>query len=196
MIKSSPMLIAFLGLPGSGKGTQAKLLQKNLGFLYFSTGDYARQEIAKNSQLGKEMTKYLDCGRLLPELMVEQVINKYLEINQRAIRQKGLILDGFPRRLSDAQNLASRIIDLHFPQLLVIYLQLSEQEAIERIIKRQHNRGDDTQKIALNRLREFRQETAPVIDFYRQRNCLWEIDGQPPIKKIHQDIVKQLQEWV
>lgn len=196
MIKLLPKVIAFLGRPGAGKGTQAKLLQKDLGFIYFSTGDYVRQEIAKDSPLGREMAKYLSLGRLLPELMMARLMNKFLENNQSAIYQKGLILDGYPRRIGDAQNLAARIIDLHLPNLLVIYLQLSEEEAMARINQRQHGRGDDTEEIAKRRLEEFQRETVPVLDFYRRQNCLLEIDGRPTVEKIHQDIIKQLQQWI
>lgn len=183
------MNLIFLGPPGSGKGTQAKLLAEKYNLLHISTGQLLRDEVKKDTDKAKAIKSYLDKGQFVPfdtilELMEEKILNA----------SQGFILDGAPRNLSQAQHL-DWFFDKNDIQIKkVIFLSLTDQESTQRLLKRakSQNRSDDSPQVIKNRLKEYHRQTKPVVEFYQDKDLLLKIDASPDIQTIHQTIVKKL----
>lgn len=173
------MLIVFIGPPGAGKGTQAERLADHLGVPHLSTGEMLRDAAAAGTEHGREAAKYMERGQLAPDELVVQVI---CERVQQPDCARGCLFDGFPRTINQAQ-----ILDQHLEQDgrsldVVLELKCDEEELIRRLLRRAKEakkpRADDTPEAIPKRLEVYRVQTAPVLDYYRQRGLLCEIDGQ------------------
>jgi adenylate kinase len=154
--------LVLLGPPGAGKGTQAQKLAEKLGIPQISTGDLFRQNITSGTPLGLEAKRYLDAGDLVPS----DVTNKLVEerINQPDAAD-GFILDGFPRSVDQAEAL-SRMLAQHNHKLdAVLEFQVSESELLTRLKDR--GRADDTEEVIHNRMKVYRDETEPLLQYYR-----------------------------
>ncbi|HET9886628.1 MAG TPA: adenylate kinase [bacterium] len=176
----------FLGPPGSGKGTQAALLAERSGWVHLSTGDLLRKAVREGSELGKKAKAYMDKGELVPDALLLDLVREKLHTEPKP---KGWVLDGYPRNLAQAESL-SRIID-EIPGVQiggVLSLVVSTPELVTRLKKRAalENRTDDTDATVQNRLRVYEEQTAPVIDFYRQQ--LREVDGLGEIEEVQSRI--------
>jgi adenylate kinase len=184
-------LIIF-GSPGAGKGTQAALIAKKYKLNHLSSGDILRQEL-NNGSLGKKIKKYQLAGQLVPDALVIKMIETAAA---KKIKTPGLIFDGYPRNLGQARSL-DKFFKSHHAQLdLVLNLQLSETEAIKRIILRGQvsGRSDDNRQTVKKRLQVYRTQTAPLLDYYKKQKKVVDIDGRPSIdvvlKNIQQIIAK------
>lgn len=191
--------ILIFGAPGSGKGTQAKLLaESNKGYYHFSTGDMFRQiknnpEIA-NSEIGRRIQEITQGGNLVPDdLTIELFFKTLLELEKQkkfSPREQILILDGIPRNVKQAEFLkpkieVKKIVYLHAKSLAVFAERIAKRAEIE-------GRMDDKNKeVVLNRLRVYEKETAPVLKQYAEA-LIQEIDALPTIEEIHKNIVKKL----
>ena len=183
------MNLIFLGPPGSGKGTQAKLLAEKFNLLHISTGQLLRDEVKKDTDKSKAIKSYLDRGEFVPfDTILELMEEKILGASQ------GFILDGAPRNLSQAQHLDWFFTKNDIQIKKVIFLSLTDQEATQRLLKRaqKENRSDDDPQIIKNRLKEYHRQTKPLIEFYQDKDLLLKIDASPDIETIHQDIVQKL----
>jgi len=180
--------LIFLGAPGAGKGTQAQCLAKLLDIPHIATGDILREAIAAQTPLGKEFQQYVDRGELVPDRLI-------LDLIEQRIRQpdaeKGWILDGFPRNVEQARFLEELLaqLDRHYT-IYVVNLEVPEQVLIERLLSRQ--RKDDTPETVSRRLEIYREETKPAIDFYRERDKLYAIDGN----REREEVTKSIEEIV
>lgn len=185
------MNIIILGPQGSGKGTQAKLLADKFNLKHISSGQLLRQEAESGSPKGKLIAEIQSRGVLVP-------FETLTELLEPAIRSaaNGFILDGTPRELSQAEYLDSFLKELGQRIDYVVYLHLTDEEAINRLKKRAEieNRSDDTPEGIRHRLDLFKKVTLPVIDYYRHQNLLIDIDGTPDIETIHLDILSKLQQ--
>lgn len=151
------------GFPGSGKGTQAKKIAKHYGLKHVSSGELLREEAEKDSSpYAQEINKLASSGKLYPDDLVKSVL---LE----RVPSDNFILDGYPRKLSQVETFKN--IDL------VIFLTLSEKEAIKRISLRKEGRPDDNAKTAETRISVFLKDTKPVMDYFSKKGLLVEIDG-------------------
>lgn len=195
--------IAFLGKPGSGKGTYAEMLSKEFKIPRIKTGDLLREEIEKKTKFGKILSKYIDKGNLAPSEIVIKIVNKHLK------NKKNIIFDGFPRKLDEVG--AVKNIDL------VFHLKCSDKEMIKRLINRRtcsrcdkvYNlitnppkkkgicdvckgkliiRRDETREGIKKRLKLFKKETMPVINYYKKKRKLIEINGDRPINDVYNEI--------
>lgn len=164
--------LIFLGPPGSGKGTQSLCLAEVLNIPHFSTGEILRQAIAQQTLLGQKAQSYVDQGELVPDELLLGLIRECL---QAPDAQKGWILDGFPRNLSQASFLSNLLKELEQVSECVINLEVPDEVLIERLLNR--GRKDDTEETIRNRLVVYQEQTAPLIDYYRQRGNLHSING-------------------
>lgn len=186
-------IICLYGPPGAGKTTQAKLLVEKYGFSFFGMGERLRAEVESGSELGLTMKPYLEAGTLIPDECMKEIIKDA----QKLSSETGLIFDGFPRILSQAHMLDEVLKSLNLSLNAFIFLDLGQEEAIERITKRaalgEVERSDDTDKTAIaNRFSIFKKESIVLSEFYRQRDLLLKIDGSESIDEIHNKIVELL----
>jgi len=183
-------LILF-GPPGSGKGTQSDLLIKQFGFLHLSTGDLLRDEISRRTPLGIEAKKFMDNGQLVPDEVVIGMIDSKLNDNQEA---KGIIFDGFPRTVAQAEAL-DKLLDLRNSKInILLSLEVPEDELKKRLIQRgeQSGRSDDNEEIIVKRIAEYKNKTEAVARYYDQQDKLVRIKGMGSIESIFESLTKAI----
>lgn len=180
-----PRLI-FLGAPGAGKGTQAKALADLCGIPHVSTGDILRAAVANQTALGVQAKAYMDRGDLVPDQLVVDLIRERLD---EADAQTGWILDGFPRNVPQAEFLDKLLHTIHQPYDRVVNLDVPDNVLVKRLLGR--GRADDTEEVIRNRLKVYRDKTAPLIDFYKDQNRLVHVNGDQSMKEVTDDL-KQL----
>jgi adenylate kinase len=177
--------LIFLGPPGAGKGTQAKLLAEILKIPHISTGDILRGAVAQATPLGQKAQAYMEKGELVPdELLLDLVRDR---LNQ-SDAQNGWILDGFPRNVSQASFLDKLLQEIN-QTCECINLEVPDEVLIERMLGR--GRTDDTPEAIRTRLDIYHNDTAPLIGYYRDRSSLRVIDGDRPLEDVT-DSLKQL----
>jgi adenylate kinase len=167
--------LVLLGPPGSGKGTQAAWLTEKYRIPAIATGDILRAQAEAGTPLGNRVKAYLDRGELVPDSLVVDIIQHRLSDPDT---QHGFILDGFPRTVPQAQALDAMLAALQRPLDAVLYLQVDRQALRDRLGQR--HRSDDRQEIVDHRLDVFLEQTAPLINYYRDQGKLKLIDGAPP----------------
>jgi adenylate kinase len=166
------MRIVMLGAPGSGKGTQAKLLAQRFAVPHVSSGDLLRAEVAAGSALGQKVAGVLDRGELVPDELVVRIV-----LDALAEAGPGYILDGFPRTLSQAR-LAEDARPGEGLADAVVFLALPDDVARRRLAARAEGRSDDRDpEVIENRLRRFHTDTDPLVGLYRDRGLLVTVDG-------------------
>ncbi len=156
------MRIVLLGPPGAGKGTQAAILSEKLGVPHISTGDLFRANIGEGTELGVEAKRYLDAGELVPSELTNRMVEARLA---EADAKPGFLLDGFPRTVDQAQALEGILERLGEKLDAVLEFIVDEDVVVERMLAR--GRADDKEDVIRNRLRVYREETAPLLDHYR-----------------------------
>ncbi|MEK7092347.1 MAG: nucleoside monophosphate kinase [Patescibacteria group bacterium] len=177
------MNIILIGIQGSGKSTQGNLLSENLHLPYLSTGHIFREIAKEHTPLGRHIKEVMNAGYLISDEQTIEIVRDYL---QRPEYLGGYILDGFPRTIAQADSFET---DIH----RVIYLKVSDEEALKRISGRQDvNREDETLTAITKRIESFHTFTKPVLDYFQQKNLLIEIDGEQTIEKIHEDIMAHI----
>lgn len=171
-------LILF-GPPGAGKGTQAVSLAADYNIPHISTGDLFRAAISGKTPLGLKVQSYMDQGQLVPDQVVIDMVKERLAQPDTA---GGWLLDGFPRTIPQAQTLDKLLQEMNQSCDRVINLQVPEQNLVARLLSR--GRKDDSEAVIQDRLQIYHRETAPVLNFYRERNCLADIDGDATVEAV------------
>jgi adenylate kinase len=168
--------LIFLGPPGAGKGTQAKIFLDRSGIVQISTGDILRAAVSKGTELGKEAKSYMDKGELVPDSVVIGIIEQRI---QEADCAKGFVLDGFPRTLEQARALDSILAKLEIELSHVINFAVPDEELVKRLLGRaeQEGRSDDNPESIKNRLQVFKEKTQPLIQYYSDKKILRDING-------------------
>jgi len=181
------VFILILGAPGSGKGTQGKLLAERLGLPKITTGDLIRTAMRDGTPLGLEVQKFYDDGKLVPDSIVLGMIKEELD---RPEAKEGAILDGFPRTAAQAElvdkTLAQRGQRLNY----ILLLDVTEDELVQRMSRRAQveGRADDTPEAIKTRLGVYQRDTAPLIAHYGQRGIVHRVPGTGSVDQISEEI--------
>jgi|AntAceMinimDraft_18_1070375.scaffolds.fasta_scaffold00257_28 adenylate kinase len=193
-MKASNVVISFLGPPGCGKGTQSKLLQEKFGFAFFGSGDLLRQRGQVNDFTGQKIKKIINQGRLISSLVIAGLWEKEMERVKNLPQFSGLIIDGSPRALSEAKLIDSGLDWYEWTSKhKVVYLNISYEESEKRLLaKMGRHRKDDTVPALEERWNCFRNQTLPVLEYYRQKGALIEIDGNSSVQEVYQSMVRAL----
>ena len=170
--------VVLLGPPGAGKGTQAQVLSHHLDVPAISTGEMLREAVADGSELGGKVREILTSGALVDDGTMAEVVRDRLG---RLDARKGFLLDGYPRTLPQAETLAA-ILGADRRLDAVLLVNVPEDELVRRTLLR--GRADDREGVIRERLRVYREKTAPLIGYYRERGLLREIDGNRPIDEV------------
>lgn len=210
--------LVLLGPPGAGKGTQAKFLQERFKACQISTGDILRQAMADKTPLGQEAAQYVDSGALVPDTVIVNLVAERLKEKDC---EPGFILDGFPRTIPQAESLDGILQKMGRPLNGVLSVQVPEAVIMERLAGRRtckkcgalahvvfdppktpgicdrcggelYQRDDDKEVTVANRLRVYQEQTAPLIQYYRERSLLKEIDGVGEIDVVRSRVMQAL----
>jgi adenylate kinase len=215
MTTDERLFVVLLGAPGAGKGTQAERLSENLGIPQVSTGDLFRENLKKETELGLMAKQYMDRGELVPDEVTVAMVRERLS---RPDAAKGAILDGFPRTIPQAEALEELLHDMGTGLDLVPYIKVPEDMLLARLAGRWtcrrcgamyhelysppqepgvcdkcggelYQRPDDTPETQKHRIKVYFEQTAPLIDYYRDKGLLVEVDGRPGIEEIQAELV-------
>ncbi len=208
------MNLILLGPPGAGKGTQAKRIVEKYGIPQISTGDMFREAVAKGTELGKKAKEYMDRGELVPDEIVIGIVRERLS---QPDCERGFILDGFPRTLNQAEALDEMLDDMGRRIDAVINIVVPDEEILKRIVYRRickecgavynliynpperdgicdkcggelYQRDDDKEETVRERLRVYREQTEPLIEYYGRKNLIRDIDGTKDIDDVWKQI--------
>jgi len=205
------VILVFIGPPGAGKGTQAKLLSQRMGFLHLSTGDILREAVKKQTPLGIKAKEYMDRGELVPDSLIIALIEENLP------EEGGVILDGFPRTLAQAEALDNMLNAKGKELSKVLVFETPDEVLIDRLSGRRvcsncgavyhvkYNppkkegvcdlcggnlvqREDDKESVVRNRLEVYRRQTQPLIDFYKKKSIIYKLDAMKGVEDLFSEI--------
>ena len=211
-------VIVLFGAPGSGKGTQAERLSKEFNFAHVATGDLFRENLKNQTDLGKLAKSYMDKGALVPDEITASMLKERLAKNDDC---NGYFLDGFPRTLPQAEALNTILSSLGMKLAGVLFINVSDQSIIHRLSERYicrqcqapynlsskppkkpgicdlcggqlYQRDDDNPKTVQARLDTFHQQTAPLIQYYRQAGVLKEVNGEIALENVTRECIKAI----
>ncbi len=179
--------IALFGPPGAGKGTQSKLLIEKYNLTYIATGDILREEISKQTALGKEAKDIIDKGGLVPDEIIVKIIEKKVIMN---LDSHGILFDGFPRTVVQAYILEGLLLKLNSSLTCMLSLEVPDDELINRMLERGKTSGrvDDNLDVIKVRLQEYETKTKPVINFYKEKQIYYPINGVGSVEQIFEQL--------
>lgn len=219
MTASSPIYIVLFGAQGSGKGTQARLLQDKFAIPQVATGDLFRYNLKNQTDLGRLAKSYMDRGELVPDDVTNAMVRARIELEDA---RGGAVFDGYPRNIAQAEALDRMLAEHGAAVHRAINIRARMEQLLIRITGRRvcrncqasyhivfnpptvpgvcdrcggevYQRDDDKDELAIRRrLQIYVDETVPVIDYYRSRGVLVEVDGEQSIEEVHQDIVAEI----
>ena len=205
------MILVFLGPPGAGKGTQAKLLSQRMGFLHLSTGDLLREAVKNQTPLGKKAKEYMDRGELVPDGLIVQLIEETMP------KDGNVILDGFPRTVNQALALEEMLKVKGEKISKVLFFDVPDEVIIDRLSGRRvcskcgavyhvkYNppkiegvcdlcggtlvqRDDDKEEVVKKRLEVYRKQTQPLIEFYQDRGIIYRLDAEKGVEELFEEV--------
>jgi len=172
------MRVIMLGPPGAGKGTQGERIAGRYGVPHISSGELFRDEVARQTEAGKTLQRYLDAGDLVPDdLVLSLIMDRVIA----AEADGGYVLDGFPRTLPQAEAAAKVAREAKMSAQAVLYLEVPPQVLSARLADRGEGRADDAVQVARHRLEVFTEHTRPLLDYYTKRGIIVRIDASPPV---------------
>ena len=205
------MNLILFGPPGSGKGTQAKLIERELGLTHISTGDILRRAVAEGTPLGREARRYLDAGELVPDQVMIDLVEEKLRNGGAGAGSKeeagraagaagaaeakaGFLLDGFPRTVAQAEGLDAMLSRMGERVDRVVSIAVRRDELLKRLLGRAviEGRTDDEAGVVVKRLDIYEQQTRPLAGFYGRRSVLVEVNGEQPVAEVFADIQERI----
>ncbi len=183
-------LILF-GPPGSGKGTQSMNIMKRYNLMHLSTGDIMREEITKNSKLGQTFRKYIDKGKLVPDKIV---MNMLADRGASQLGIEGVIFDGFPRTIVQAEKLDKLLEKNKTAVDMVLSIEVTEDEIFKRLVGRGQDSGrsDDKDEIIKQRILVYKEQTFPLIDYYKNQGKFVSVSGMFPVDEVFLAICQKI----
>ena len=210
------LFVVLMGGPGAGKGTQARLLEKALGLPQVASGDLFRENFANETELGRKAREYVDRGDLVPDELTIAMVKDRLDREDVA---KGAILDGFPRTIAQAEDLDNLLAEMDEEIAVVPYIHVDPDILLKRLSGRWtcraeghafhelfsppvehgicdfdgsdlYQRDDDTEETQRRRIQVYFDQTAPLLDYYRKKGRLVEVDGERTIEEIQDDLIE------
>lgn len=187
------MNIVIFGAPGSGKGTQSERLIDRYGLHHISTGEVLRDHIKRGTELGKIADSYISKGQLIPDELMVEVLADIFKQNPETTA-KGVIFDGFPRTIAQAEALSKMLEQYNTEVHAVVGLEVDEDELIRRMLERGKagGRSDDNIDTIRQRLAVYHNQTAPLREYYIEKGCYHAIDGNGDLDRISNDIASRL----
>ena len=181
------MNLVIFGPPGAGKGTQSKFIVKKFNMFQLSTGEFLRKEMSENTSIGKRISSVINAGNLVSDQIVSDLIEKIISKNEYKNR---IIFDGYPRNINQAKNLDYLLNKYKQKIDIVLKLSVSLETIKKRILERrkQENRIDDNEEVAVKRYQTYERSIEPVIEYYKKLNLLKIVDGEQPINQINSEI--------
>jgi adenylate kinase len=189
------MRLIIMGPPGAGKGTQATFIAERFSIPAVSTGDIFRANVGQGTELGVEAKRYMDAGEYVPdEITNDMVRNRLAEPDAEG----GFLLDGYPRTLAQVEELDGMLSATGHRLDAVVVLTVVEDEIVERLLHRAQveGRADDTAEVIRRRQEVYAEQTAPLIDVYRSRGILVEVDGMGGVDEVTQRVLAALDDVV
>jgi adenylate kinase len=185
------MRLILMGPPGAGKGTQAKFVAARFGVPAISTGDIFRANVSRGTPLGIEAKRFMDAGEYVPDEVTNRMVRNRIDEPDAA---KGFLLDGYPRTLAQVEELDGMIGHTGHKLDAVVVLTVDEEELVHRLLQRAEveGRADDTEDVIRRRQEVYVEQTEPLIQVYKQRGIVHEIDGMGEVDEITKRIFDAL----
>lgn len=179
--------IAIFGAPGCGKGTQSELIVEKYQLCHISTGNVLREEIEKQTESGKRAEEYIQKGHLVPDNLMIKMLAGILDSNPN---EKGFIFDGFPRTMAQGEALNHLLRDKNGSIIAVLNLDVEEEILIERLLKRGEAQGrcDDTPETIRKRLEVYKNQTEPLVAYYKKQGKLFTVKGNKSVEDVFENI--------
>lgn len=176
----------FLGAPGVGKGTIAELTEKEKEIKHISTGEIFRNEMANKTKLGLEVKSIIEKGEYVPDDITNEIVKGVL--NSKEVKEKGFILDGYPRTVNQSQFLKDNNIHIDG----AVLLEAADDKIMARLLGRKTGRTDDSPEVISNRLKVYNEKTKPLIDFYEKENLLIRVNAEGSIEDNFKNLLKEI----
>jgi adenylate kinase len=185
------MRLIFMGPPGAGKGTQAQVVADRFGIPAISTGDIFRSNVSQGTELGVEAKRYMDAGEYVPDSVTNLMVRHRID---EPDAEKGFLLDGYPRTLAQVDELDGMIKHTGHRLDAVIVLTVDADELVRRLTARAQSEGrsDDTEEVIRRRQEVYTEQTEPLIEVYRGRGLLHEVDGIGEVDEVTTRILDSL----
>jgi adenylate kinase len=175
--------------PGAGKGTQGERIADHYGVRHISTGDLLREQVSKDSDLGRKVKQFVQSGELVPDEVILEIIREAIEEASHTER-RGYVLDGIPRTIQQARDLYLLARELDMTANAALHLRVSDAEIVRRLLSRAsaQGRADDTEDVIRRRLEIYREVTEPILAWYAERQILVTVDGEGATQKVTRKI--------
>ena len=186
------MRLILMGPPGAGKGTQARFVAERFGIPAISTGDIFRRNVSDGTDLGVKAKEYMDAGEYVPDEITNLMVRNRIDESDA---EPGFLLDGYPRTLQQVEELDQMVKYTGHRIDAVVCLTVDSEELVQRLLARAETdgRSDDTEDVIRRRQEVYAEQTEPLIDVYRERDALIEVDGMGDVDEVAQRIMDALQ---
>jgi adenylate kinase len=185
------MRMIFMGPPGAGKGTQAQVVAERYSIPAISTGDIFRKNVSEGTELGVQAQRFMDAGEYVPDELTNLMVRNRID---EPDADRGFLLDGYPRTLAQVEELDGMIKHTGHVLDAVVVLTVDKEELVQRLLQRAatEGRADDTEDVVRRRYEVYDDQTAPLIDVYRDRGLMIEVDGMGEVDEVSQRIFDAL----
>jgi adenylate kinase len=185
------MRMIFMGPPGAGKGTQAQVVAERYSIPAISTGDIFRKNVSEGTELGVQAQRFMDAGEYVPDELTNLMVRNRID---EPDADRGFLLDGYPRTLAQVEELDGMIKHTGHVLDAVVVLTVDKEELVQRLLQRAETEGraDDTEDVVRRRYEVYDDQTAPLIDVYRDRGLMIEVDGMGEVGEVSQRIFDAL----